>query len=47
MKSISRILPFLTVAILAFVVGTAAVSGFGQDDTKLKNKAEYKNSIHR
>ncbi len=40
MKSINRNLPYLAIALLALVVGTAAVSAFGQDDTKAKIKAE-------
>lgn len=40
MKSVNRNLSYLAVAMLSLVVGTAAVSAFGQDDTKAKAKAE-------
>ena len=42
MKIISRNLAFIAVAMLTLFIGTAAISVFGQGDTKLKNKAEHK-----
>ena len=43
MRSLTRNLSYLSVALLALMLGTAAVSVFGQDDTKAKTKAEFKN----
>jgi hypothetical protein len=40
MKLISRQLPYLTVVVLALLIGTAAVSAFGQDVSKEKIKVE-------
>ncbi len=40
MKSINRNLSYLAVALMALVIGTAAVSAFGQDDAKSRAKAE-------
>ncbi len=45
MRSLTRNLSSLSVALLALMLGTAAVSVFGQDDAKLKtktDKSEYK-----
>ena len=40
MKFISRQLPFLTIAVLALMLGTAAVSAFGQEVMKEKVKVQ-------